>query len=281
LIGAYAEIFKKYSQIRDTDIYQNVNIGHVFDERVDMISNTSAERDERIARLRELVLGEWAQLKRSADDAALLSKDDLRQKHQTNRLEILRRDQGWIASRAPGLLHWFASGEDIAPQEISPRLVEVESSEQKDLFRLARYTWSLPYSKGFGRRLRFLVVDDTNGKLMGVLGFQSPPLDLSPRDRKFSFAQGRKIELVNQTMDIYVQGAVPPYNVLLGGKLIVLTSAAREVRQAYRSRYEGKLTEMEGRRLPARLVAVTTTSAFGRSSLYNRVVFEKGGIATK
>jgi len=33
------------------------------------------------------------------------------------------------------------------------------------------------------------------------------------------------------------------------------------------------VTEMEGRVLPAHLVALTTTSAFGRSSLYNRLTY--------
>jgi hypothetical protein len=234
-------------------------------------------RDETVQHLRNLVLREWEQFKQSANNGASPSKEELRQKHLANRLEILERDRAWIASHAHRLLVWFASGADVIPARISPRLVPVETNEQQDLFRLARYTWSLPYSKGYGRRLKFLIIDDSNGKLMGVLGLQSPPLDLSPRDQKFAFAPGRKVELVNQTMDIYVQGAVPPYNVLLGGKLVVMAVAAREVRQAYRHRYEGKLTQMEGKQLPPHLVAVTTTSAFGRSSLYNRVVFEKDG----
>ena len=38
------------------------------------------------------------------------------------------------------------------PDAISPRLIQVVNTEQSDLFRLARYTWSLPYSRGYGRR---------------------------------------------------------------------------------------------------------------------------------
>jgi hypothetical protein len=56
-----------------------------------------------------------------------------------------------------------------------------------------------------------------------------------------------------------------------------MAAAAKEIREAYRVRYEGKLTQMERKSFPAHLVAVTTTSAYGKSSLYNRVVFEKGG----
>lgn len=158
-------------------------------------------RDERIQYLRGLVLSEWHQFKDSASDSSLLSKNELRRKHAANRLEILQRDHQWIASKAPKLLRWFANGSDLDPDKISPRLMQVESNEDRNIFRLARYTWSLPYSKGYGRRLRFLIIDDHNGKLIGVLDLQSPPLDFSPRDRKFAFAPDRKVELVNQTME--------------------------------------------------------------------------------
>jgi len=237
----------------------------------------SLGREELIPYLRAVVLSERGRFKQCACNGDSSSKEGLRQKHLANRLELLGRDRPWIASKARKLLHWFARGSEVDPAEISPRLVQVETEEQSALFRLARYTWSLPYSKGYGRRLKFLIVDGHNGKLMGLLGLQSPPLDLSPRDSRFAYAPGRKVELVNQTMDIYVQGAVPPYNALLGGKLAVLAAVAKEVREAYRKRYDGKLTHMEGKELAADLVALTTTSAFGRSSLYNRVVFEKDG----
>jgi hypothetical protein len=80
-------------------------------------------------------------------------------------------------------------------------------------------------------------------------------------------------------MDIQTLGAVPPYDRLLGGKLVALAAAANEVRAAYKCKYSGRQTEMEGRILPAHLVALTTTSAFGRSSLYNRLRYNSTIIA--
>ena len=56
---------------------------------------------------------------------------------------------------------------------------------------------------------------------MGILGLQSPPLDFSARDQQVKYPAGRKIEMVNQTMDIFTLGAIPPYNRLLGGKLVI------------------------------------------------------------
>jgi hypothetical protein len=174
---------------------------------------------------------------------------------------------------------FFANGEEVDPAAIRPLLVEVTEPWQSDLFNLARYTWSLPYTKGYGRRLRFLIMDESNGKLMGILGLQSPPLDFPARDRLFDYPVGEKVVLVNQTMDVFTLGALPPYNRLLAGKLVALAAASNEVREAFVRKYRGRLTEMEHRELPAELVALTTTSAFGRSSLYNRLRFEGRWVA--
>ncbi len=194
------------------------------------------------------------------------------------RIQILKRQQ-WIKSVFPKIGAYFSNGSEVSPQRIRPILVEVTEPWQADLFRLARLTWSLPFSKGYGRRLRFLLLDQSNNKLIGILGLQSPPLDFPARDRLFRYPDTRKVELVNQMMDIYTLGAVPPYSRLLGGKLVALAASSNEVREAYTRKYEGRLTEMEERTLPPQLVALTTTSAFGRSSIYNRLKFKADVIA--
>jgi hypothetical protein len=187
--------------------------------------------------------------------------------------------KSWILSKWARFSRYFANGSDINPHNVKPRLVEVKTQFQHDLFRLARYTWSLPYTKGFGRRLQFLVMDDANEKLIGVLGLQSPPLSFPARDRLYHYPKGEKVELVNQTLDVYTLGAVQPYARLLGGKLIALIAASNEVRETYQKKYNGRKTEMEDRILPAHLVCLTTTSAFGRSSIYNRLVYNQNLIA--
>jgi hypothetical protein len=191
--------------------------------------------------------------------------------HEPARLVELERRQDWLRRRLPHYIHFFADGREIEPDQIEPSMVEVDEKWEYELFRIARLTWSLPYSKGYGRRLTFLVIDQHNERLIGILRLQSPPLSFPPRDKLFDYPEGRKTELVNQTMDIQTLGALPPYSRLLGGKLVALAAVSNEVRAAYRRKYEGAETEMEGRVLPPHLVALTTTSAFGRSSLYNRL----------
>ncbi len=93
-------------------------------------------------------------------------------------------------------------------------------------------------------------MDEANGKLIGLLALQSPPLSFPARDRLFHYPPGKKTELVNQTMDIQTLGAVPPYDRLLGGKLDSTGVLSNEIRQVYWRKYSGRATEMEGRILP-------------------------------
>lgn len=217
-------------------------------------------------------------------DTLLLPSDDktlVRQLHEPARhIELVRR-QDWLKRYLSQFLPYFAHGSEIDPQRIHPMLVEVTTPIQHDLFRVARLLWALPFSQGYGRRLRFLIMDEANGKLIGVLALQSPPIGFPARDRLFHYPQPRrrKEELVNQTMDIQTLGAVPPYNRLLGGKLVGLAAASNEIREAYHRKYSGRVTEMERSILPAHLVALTTTSAFGRSSIYNRLRYHDIHIA--
>lgn len=207
------------------------------------------------------------------------SKEDLRLSHSPAVRVQLELSQPWIKSNYPKYATYFANGAEVDPVQIRPALIEVREEWQADLFRLARLTWSLPFTKGYGRRLRFLILDKHNEKLIGILGLQSPPLDFPARDRLYSYPDGRKVELVNQTMDIYTLGAIPPYNRLLGGKLAALAAASDEVRNAYKRKYDHRVTEMEKDEIPARLVALTTTSAFGRSSIYNRLTYNNRLVA--
>jgi len=192
--------------------------------------------------------------------------------------ELLLR-QKWIKANFPKYAKYFANGNDLNPSNIRPILVEVNDDKLSDLFRLGRLTWSLPFTKGYGRRLRFIILDATIEKVIGIVGLQSPPLDFPVRDKQFSYPLGRKVELVNQTMDIFTLGALPPYNKLLAGKLVALAAASNEVRESYFRKYRGRVTEISQQILPSGLVALTTTSAFGRSSLYNRLTFRDRKIA--
>lgn len=205
-------------------------------------------------------------------------KEALRTAHGKACAHLIETSRKGLERFERDLLSSIANGAEIDPSAISPRLIEVESKSRNELlFRYARLHWSIPVSAGYGRRLRFLIWDDAHDKLMGILGLSDPVFALGARDEWVGWnKQERRARLAN-AMDAFVLGAVPPYTHLLGGKLVALASASDEVRAAFRLRYAEKKTLISGRRVGP-LALITTTSALGRSSIYNRVRFEGASI---
>ena len=69
-------------------------------------------------------------------------------------------------------------------------------------------------------------------------------------------------------------GALPPYNMLIGGKMAALSLVCNEVRGEYAKRYGGsRKTVMLGRTIDPHLLFVSTTAAFGKSSMYDRLTY--------
>jgi hypothetical protein len=200
------------------------------------------------------------------------SKEGLRAVHRLHRAERLSDEATFIKTAAPKLLQYFAEGKELVPSHISPRIQAVESGTmESDLFRLASLTWSVPVSQGYGRRMRFLVWDSSNGKLMGLIALGDPVFNLRVRDERIGWnVAGREKRLVN-VMDAYVLGALPPYSQLLGGKLIACLTRSREVRDCFSRKYGKRKSIIARTKKHAALGLITTSSSLGRSSIYNRL----------
>lgn len=202
------------------------------------------------------------------------SKKRLRALHAMAVQHRVARSEKSLVRHESQLLSRLAAGPDIDPNQIHPRLVLVKSkSEDELLFRYASLHWSIPVSSGYGRRLRFLVVDDQNDKLLGLFGLSDPVFNLSGRDSWIGWDWRRKRQNLHHVMDAFVLGAVPPYSMLLCGKLVAMLVASNEVRATFRRKYSGCESLISEKNLDGRLALVTTTSAFGRSSIYNRLRF--------
>ncbi len=151
-------------------------------------------------------------------------------------------------------------------------MVHVNSgTEEALLFRYASLHWSIPVSSGYGRRLRFLVMDESNGKLIGLFGLGDPVYAIRNRDKFIGWDSETKKEKLYHVMDVYVLGAVPPYSTLLCGKLVALLTLSNEVREIFHQKHIDRKTLIRGQIRPPWLVLLTTTSALGRSSIYNRI----------
>ncbi|QDT71342.1 Druantia anti-phage system protein DruA [Lacipirellula limnantheis] len=179
------------------------------------------------------------------------------------------------------LLSRIAEGVSLDVTEIRPRLVEVVSdSEDELLFRYACLHWSIPISSGYGRRLRFIVIDESNQKLVGVIGLGDPVFALSARDEWIGFTPASRKRRLQNIMDAFVLGAVPPYSYLLGGKLIAMLAASNEVRERFKAKYGTHRSLISGKTQDGDLALLTTTSALGRSSIYNRIRYQQRQLYT-
>jgi hypothetical protein len=185
------------------------------------------------------------------------------------------------------LLKRFANGSEISPLMIAPKLVEVKSgSEDELLFRYATLLWSIPISSGYGRRLRFLVIDEQNEKLIGIIGLADPVFSQKARDDYIGWTHEMRREKLRYVMDAFVLGAVAPYSALICGKLVAMLAASDEVRERFFSKYRKTTSRINEIPSGNRLACMTTTSALGRSSLYNRIklddqiLFQRAGYTT-
>ena len=204
-------------------------------------------------------------------------KDVIRKLHAPQREARLKANRSFLKTRAPAVVKYFASGNDVDPERISPVLERISAeTRESDLFRLAALTWSVPVSNGFGRRMRYLVWDEHNGKLIGLIAIGDPVFNLAARDNLIRWnVKDRAARLVN-VMDAYVLGALPPYSFLLCGKMVACLVRSRDVYDDFTRTYGGTTGIISQKQKKARLLAVTTSSSMGRSSVYNRL--KLGGV---
>jgi Domain of unknown function (DUF4338) len=211
----------------------------------------------------------WEAIQENGDR---LSKEDIRAAHAAHRDARSAREAELIQRRGRALVAQFAEGPEVEVARIAPYLVEVRAdTPEGDLFRAATLFWSVPVSRGYGRRLRFLVMDGQNSKLIGIVALGDPVFNLTCRDEWIGWdVRTREQRLVN-VMDAYVLGAVPPYASLIGGKLVAAMVASHEINMAFAAKYGRTVSTISEKPRDAQLALVTTTSALGRSSLYNRL----------
>src|SRR5690348_16636424 len=166
-------------------------------------------------------------------------KAQVRKIHAFSREERLTLERPFVREWLPKLSKYLASGAEVEPARIDPVPLVVDSDpEMSALFRLASLWWSVPVSKGFGRRFRVLLFDRDNAKLIGLLGLTDPVFNLRARDSWIGWDVKQREKRLAHVMDAYVLGAVPPYNQLLGAKLVALLAASDFVSDVFRSRYQ-------------------------------------------
>jgi hypothetical protein len=187
--------------------------------------------------------------------------------------ERMSESEEFILNSTPVIEKFLIDGEKINIDKIDPQIIEVrEGTLHETIFKWWNLVWwSLPYERAYGRQMRFVVWDRYHNAPIGLIGLQSPILSWGVRDKRLGIAVDGRDYWINQSMSAQRLGALPPYNYLLGGKLVASLMTTDLIRKRFTRKYDGKKTVLQGRQLPARLLFLTTTGAYGRSSVYNKI----------
>lgn len=202
------------------------------------------------------------------------AKETYRKLHQEQRKKKLLASQKIIRTWEDAFITSVAKPEEIDLKKIIPRIRTIETGRDRGIFNYASLTWSVPVSKGFGRRTYFLVEDEQNDKLIGIFALGDPVYNLGVRDKAIGWSQEQKSKRLYNVFDAFVCGSVDPYRRLLGGKLVAMLTTSQEVIGTLQKKYEGTITRISEEVKDSKPALITVTSALGRSSIYNRLKLE-------
>ncbi len=200
---------------------------------------------------------------------------------QQSKNEQIALHRNFLISQSHKIRKYLLNGDEFDPQKIDLELREVkQNSIEETIFKWWNLIWwSIPYQRAYGRQMRFVLWDKGHNAPFGLIGLQSPVLKMSVRDNYLDIPKDELDLWVNKSMQAQRLGALPPYNYLIGGKMTALAVTSNEIRKCYQEKYKDKKTEMRKRIIEPDLLFITTTSAFGRSSIYNRLKYKNQPVA--
>jgi len=209
------------------------------------------------------------------------NKNAIKQIHDISKLEQIELQKNFIENNFNIVSKYFLDMDSFNPNNIELELREVKSgSVESIIYRWWNLVWwSVPYQKSYGRQMRFLLWDKTHNAPFGLIGLQSPILKMAVRDKFLNIPKSDLDFWINKSLQAQRLGALPPYNNLIGGKMTALALTSNELRAAYFNKYVDSKTVIKERIIESDLLFITTTSAFGRSSIYNRLNYKGEKVA--
>lgn len=200
-------------------------------------------------------------------DQVLECLKEIEEQSRAKRIEVLALLQELEATRVPSAQRPLIPHDDYLDVE------ELRKEAEYLLFRSKR-------AKAL-RRLLFSrkTIQETNKSIETVDGIKS----LWARKRgqqaiHWLVRENKKRKIGINMMDIIICGSIPPYNILLGGKLVAMLLTSPEIVLNYQQKYDSYTStiasKMKGESVfrDAQLVFLGTTSLYsGGSSQYNRI----------
>lgn len=168
---------------------------------------------------------------------------------------------------------YFATPDQIDIKKVQPYLVLLDEHENiyHKIWSYALAFWSVPVSAGYGRRMRYLVFDRQNDKLIGMFGLCDPLIGSNIRDAFIGWNREQKHERLYNCLSAYILGAVPPYNQILGSKLIALSVMFPQIRRDFHKKYLDNQTIISNKERLPYLAYIDTYGAFQKSAIYTRL----------
>lgn len=151
--------------------------------------------------------------------------------------------------------------------KVTPKIILVDDENLLyDWTILREFSHTMVYDGNIGRNLKFLVIDESNDKYIGIISIASDVMAIRDRDSYIGWNSVNKIDnkkINNISICSCIMGTQPfGYN-FLGGKLVAALSTSKSVRDAWENKYIDKL------------VGFTTTSLYGSYSMYNGIPYWK------
>jgi hypothetical protein len=209
------------------------------------------------------------------------NKLTLKKVQEKSRFEQISHHINFIRENLHITKKYCRNGNEIIPKDLKLELREVKAKTFEEIiFKWWNFVWwSIPYQHAYGRQMRFLLWDITHDAPFGLFYLQSPVLKMSVRDISLGIPKNELDIWINRSLNAQRVGAIPPYNDLIGGKLVAITLTTNEVREKYRLKYSDTLSILKERKLNSDLLFITTTSAYGKSSMYNRLKYNGENVA--
>lgn len=186
------------------------------------------------------------------------TRDELRLRYHEQKLANLKRYYRRLRIYEPRVLRLMSR---VDYSDIKPRLILAQGKDS-DAWNYCRHIISsFIYNGRLGRQQRYFCVDDNTGGILGVLEICSDLNILGPRDKYIGWTKQQKYDKrrLNNVVNVGTCVCVQPFGTLTGGKFMIVAALSDVVHRKWFARYQQPF------------VAVTTTSLYGKSSIYNRI----------
>lgn len=149
-------------------------------------------------------------------------------------------------------------------QALEPEIVFIDRKKNKRMARewylLRIFCSGSDFEFNVGRFLRFIVRDRVSGKYLGIASLASDVLKIETRDFYIGWSQKDKLKKIRNTAIASTVVPLQPFGYnFLGGKLIAVLLQTEYIRNLWKEKYRDVL------------VGMTTTSMFGKHSMYQRI----------